>query len=390
MDCGSNQCIPRSQALRRNKRKRYLDLAARNKRSSGRTWIALSLFALLPSCSKEKAKEPVLKAKPIGTALTIQVPLGLPPLPIPKDNPPTVETVALGRMLYYDPILSRGNKVACANCHNPAFMFVDRERVSTGDAGAQGVRNSLTILNAAYYSTDFWDGRANSLEDQVGSPMENRIEMNQPHEISVRKLNAIEQYRRAFERAFGPGPVTIDKIRDAIASFERTLLSGNSAFDRYEYGHDNHAMSPAAIRGLAVFRDKARGSCAVCHTIGDSYALFTDEKFHNIGIGVDAEGELTDLGRFNVTHNAADKGAFRTPSLRDVTLTPPYMHDGSEKTLDDVVEYYEGGGNSNPYLDKEIHPLQLSARDRTDLIAFLNALTGEPPQNATAPVRASR
>ena len=293
-------------------------------------------------------------------------------------------------MLYYDPILSRGDNLSCANCHRPSFMFVDRQRVSTGDAGAQGVRNSLTILNAAYYSTDFWDGRANSLEDQVGGPMENRIEMNQPHEISVRKLSAIEQYRSAFERAFGPGPVTIDKIRKAIASFERTLLSGDSAFDRYEYGHDEHAMSPAAIRGLAVFRDKDRGNCAVCHTIGDSYALFTDEKFHNIGIGVDPEGDLTDLGRFNVTHDPADKGAFRTPSLREVAQTPPYMHDGSEKTLNDVIQYYVGGGNSNAYLDKEIHPLKLSARDRADLIAFLNALSGELPQNATAPVRASR
>jgi cytochrome c peroxidase len=220
--------------------------------------------------------------------------------------------------------------------------------------------------------------------------MANRIEMNQPHEISVRKLNAVEQYRRAFERAFGPGPVTIDKIRKAIASFERTLLSGNSAFDRYEYGHDKQAMSPPAVRGLAIFRDKNRGNCAVCHTIGDTYALFTDEKFHNIGIGVDAEGELMDLGRYNVTHDPADKGAFRTPSLRDVALTPPYMHDGSEKTLKDVIEYYVGGGNSNPNLDKGIHPLKLSAQDRADLIVFLNALTGEPPQNATPPLNASQ
>lgn len=345
-------------------------------------------FALLFSaCSKDKQE--TISAKPIGPALTIQVPLGLPPLTVPADNPPTVNTVALGRMLYYDPVLSRNNNLSCASCHNPTLMFTDRQRVSTGDAGAQGVRNALTILNAAYYPTDFWDGRANSLEDQAGGPMANRIEMNQPHEVSVDKLNRIEQYRAAFAKAFGPGPITIDKIQKAIASFERTLLSGDSPFDRYQYGHDRTAMSPAAIRGLAVFTDKNRGNCATCHTIGEKYALFTDDKFHNIGISVDSEGNLTDLGRFVVTKNPADKGAFRTPSLRDVAMTAPYMHDGSEKTLKDVVDYYVGGGNSNPYLDKEIAPLELSAQDRADLIAFLNALTGTPPANGAAPTTAA-
>ncbi len=252
------------------------------------------------------------------------------------------------------------------------------------------MRNALTILNAAYYPAQFWDGRANSLEDQVGNPMANRIEMNQPHQVSVSKLMAIEQYRKAFEQAFGPGPITIEKIQKAIASFERTLLSGNSPFDRYRYGHDKKAMSPAAVRGLMVFSDENRGNCAVCHTIGEKYALFTDDKFHNIGVGVNSEGDITDLGRFVVTRNFADKGAFRTPSLRDVAMTPPYMHDGSEKSLKDVIDYYVGGGNSNPNLDKRIHPLQLSARDKTDLVAFLNALTGDAPQNAAPPLTAYR
>ena len=340
---------------------------------------------LICSCSKDKEKESTITARPLGAALTIQVPLGLPPLPIPEDNPPTVNTVALGRMLYYDPILSHSNNLSCASCHSPALMFTDRQRVSTGDAGMRGVRNALTILNAAYYPTDFWDGRANSLEDQAGSPMANRIEMNQPHQVSVSKLNGIAQYRLAFAKAYGPGPITIDKIQKAIASFERTLLSGDSPFDRYQYGHDKSAMNPAAIRGLAVFTDKTRGNCATCHTIGEKYALFTDGKFHNIGIGVDSQGELTDLGRFTITKNPADKGAFRTPSLRDVAMTAPYMHDGSEKTLKDVIDYYVGGGNSNSYLDKEIHPLNLSARDRADLVAFLRALTGTPPANAAPP-----
>jgi cytochrome c peroxidase len=337
-------------------------------------------FALLLLLSCSKQKEISLSSKPIGRALTIQTPLGLPPVPVPADNPPTTETVALGRMLYYDPILSRGNNLSCASCHNPALMFVDRQPVSTGDGGAKGVRNSLTILNAAYNPTDFWDGRAASLEEQVGSPMANSVEMNQSHEVSVKKLSAIKQYQIAFERAFGAGPITIEKIQKAIASFERTLLSGNSPFDRYQFGHDKNAMSAAAIRGLAIFIDKNRGNCATCHTIGENHALFTDEKFHNIGIGVGGDGELTDLGRYIVTKKPADKGAFRTPSLRNVAMTAPYMHDGSLKTPRDVVDYYAGGGNSNPYLDKEIQPLELSARDKADLAAFLDALTGETPK----------
>ena len=199
---------------------------------------------------------------------------------------------------------------------------------------------------------------------------------------ACRGLNAIPAYREAFERAFGPGPINIDKIQKAIASFERTLLSGNSPFDRYQYAGDKTAMTPSAIRGLAIFQAKNRGNCSTCHTIEKKYALFTDGKFHNIGIGVNANGELTDLGRYDVTKAESDKGAFRTPDLRNVAKTAPYMHDGSEKTLREVVDYYVGGGNSNPYLDKDLRPLTLSAQDRADLIAFLESLTGETPLNA--------
>ena len=170
-----------------------------------------------------------------------------------------------------------------------------------------------------------------------------------------------------------------------MASFERTLLSGNSPFDQYQYGGNKQALSPAAIRGLAIFKDPNRGNCAVCHTIEDRYALFTDGTFHNIGAGVNAEGEMTDLGRFDQTKIQADKGKFKTPTLRNVALTAPYMHDGSLKTLNDVVDFYAGGGNSNPYLDKDIKPLHLSAQDRADLVAFLESLTGEMPANAGPP-----
>lgn len=321
-------------------------------------------------------------ARPIGIPYKIAVPLGLPPLPIPADNPPTVETVALGRKLYYDTTLSSNNSLSCASCHSPGQSFADGQRFSRGASGKEGVRNALTILNAAYYPVEFWDGRAVNLEAQSGVPMANPVEMNQPHEVSVSKLNAIPAYRKDFAKAFGPGPVTIDKIQKAIASFERTLLSANSPFDRYTYGGDKNAMTPSAIRGLAVFKDKNRGNCAACHTIGNSYALFTDGKFHNIGVGVDDNGNITDLGRYVVTKRAGDQGSFRTPTLRNIAKTAPYMHDGSEKTLKDVVDYYVGGGNSNPYLDKDIRPLTLTAQDRADLVAFLQSLTGETPPQA--------
>ncbi len=216
-------------------------------------------------------------------------------------------------------------------------------------------------------------------------PIANPIEMDLPHELCVTKLSAIQSYQDEFAKVFGPGRITMDKIEKAIATFERTLLSGNSAFDRYQFGGDKTAMSVAAIRGLAIFSDKNRGNCTVCHTINEKFALFTDDKFHNLGVGMNASGELTDLGRFEQTKIEADRGAFRTPSLRNVAKTAPYMHDGSLKTLREVIDFYIGGGNSNPQLDKDMKPIKLSAQERDDLIAFLEALTGELPPNAEAP-----
>ena len=342
--------------------------------------LALLFTVVFASCAKKKEAE--VSARPLGPPFQIKVPLGLPPLRIPPDNPPTADTIALGRKLYYDTTLSSNNTLSCASCHSPTMMFSDGQRFSRGASGKMGVRNALSILNAAYYDVDFWDGRAVNLEAQSGMPMANPVEMNQPHEVSVSKLNAIPEYRKEFAKAFGPGPVTIDKVEKAIASFERTLLSGNSPFDRYYYGNEKAAMSSSAIRGLEVFKDKNRGNCSTCHTIGERYAIFADGKFHNIGIGVDDNGELQDLGRYVVTKREADKGSFRTPTLRNIAKTAPYMHDGSEKTLKDVVDYYVGGGNSNPYLDKEMHSLTLTAQERADLVSFLESLTGEPPQQA--------
>jgi len=321
----------------------------------------------------------------VGKLIAIQAPLGLPPVPVPGNDPVTAEKVALGRALFYDTRLSSDNTVSCATCHNPLLAFTDGSRRSTGVGGKTGKRNSISLLNAAYDPVQFWDGRAATLEAQAGVPMQDPDEMNQPHAITVAKLQRDPALRRSFDAAFGPGPITIGKIEEAIASFERLLVSGDSAFDRYQFGGDKTALSPAAVRGLAIFRDPGKGNCASCHTIGSRYALFTDGKFHNTGEGVDGEGNLTDLGRYAQTRIDADRGAFKTPSLRNVAESAPYMHDGQLKTLQDVVDFYAGGGNSNPYLDAKMKPVPLTARDRADLVEFLKSLTGELPANAGPP-----
>jgi cytochrome c peroxidase len=321
----------------------------------------------------------------LGKVVDITAPLGLPPVPIPADNPPTAYTIALGRKLFYDPRLSKDNTVSCASCHNPNFAFTDRVPIARGIGRSLGVRNTPTLLNAAYSPIQFWDGRAASLEAQSAFPIANPVEMNQPHEVSVSKIDRDPAYRAGFAQAFGPGHVTLGQIQKSLASFERTLLSGNSPFDQYAYGGNKQALTPAAIHGLAIFEDPKRGNCVVCHTIRARDALFTDGKFHNTGAGVNGAGDFTDLGRFGQTKLQADRGEFKTPTLRNVALTPPYMHDGSLTTLHDVVDFYAGGGNSNPELDKEIKPLNLSAQDRADLVKFLEALTGEMPKNAGPP-----
>jgi cytochrome c peroxidase len=316
----------------------------------------------------------------MGTAVAIDAPLGLPPVPIPTDNPPTADSIALGRKLFFDVRLSGDDTVSCATCHNPQLSFTDGLPGSRGIGKKIGRRNAPTVLNAAYYPSFFWDGRAGSLEQQAGFPIANPDEMGQSHELSIKKFEKIPEYKKEFELVYGPGRITIEKIEHALASFERTLLSGDSPFDRYLYGHDESAMSPEALRGLKIFVDKKRGNCSACHTIGETYSVFTDDKFHNLGAGINSKGEFTDLGRYEQTKVEADKGAFRTPDLRNVAKTGPYMHDGSLKTLKDVVDFYDGGGTSNPHLDPEIKELKLSERERADLVAFLESLTGGKPK----------
>jgi len=324
-------------------------------------------------------------AVPIGAAAQINSPLGLPPVPIPPDNPPTIETIALGRRLFYDPRLSVDNTVSCATCHSPILAFSDGKQVAEGVKQQKGRRNAPTLLNAVYREGRegfFWDGRSPSLEAQAQEPVKNPLEMAHTLEGVEQKLTADPGYRAAFGRAFGPGPITYDEVGKAIASFERTLLCGNSPFDRYFYGHNESALSESAKRGLEIFRNPGEGNCATCHTIGDQYALFTDNKFHNDSVGPTAQNDdPIDLGRFAITRVDLEKGAFRTPSLRNVALTAPYFHDGSRATLEEVVNFYARGGNPVRYRDKELQPLWLTGEDRADLVAFLRSLTGEMPAN---------
>jgi cytochrome c peroxidase len=326
-----------------------------------------------------------VSAKPVGAAVQIKAPLGLPPVPIPADNPPTAETIALGRMLFYDNRLSKDDSLSCASCHNPGLEFTDGSKISRGVGGTRGVRNAPTILNAAYLPLQFWDGRAISLEEQAASPIANPVEMNQTHEVSVSKLGKDPHYKVLFAQAFGPGGVTLQRVENALASFERTILSGDSSFDRYQFGGDKSALTPAQIRGLAIFTDPQKGNCSACHTVNQNYALFTDGKAHNIGVGVGDVTTFSDVGRYHQTNVETDKGAFITPTLRNIADTGPYMHDGSLKTLKEVVDFYAGGGNSNPYLDKEIHAIKLSAGDREDLVEFLKSLSGAMPPNIGPP-----
>jgi len=341
--------------------------------------LLLSPLALTCGCHT------TIGAQPQGTPVALRVPLGLPPVPLPRGNHPTETSIGLGRRLFYDTRFSKDDSVSCASCHQPELGFKDPRDRSTGVAGAKGRRHAPTLVNAAYSSFLFWDGRARSLEAQADGPITDPHEMNQTSEALVSKLRSDPHYRALFQSTFGTDDITMERIATALAAFERMMLSGNSAFDRYKYQHRQDALSEVQVRGLAIFTDPHKGNCSACHTIGPDHALFTDDDFHNTGEGVGPDGEFTDLGRFEVTKRDSDKGAFKTPTLRNVAVGGPYMHDGKLKTLKDVVDFYAGGGNSNPYLDNRISAIQLSGRDRADLVEFMKSLTGEMPSNLGPP-----
>ena len=350
-------------------------------RRLSRLAVVVLLAALTPVCGCNVSAS----ARPVGPPVAIDIPLGLPPLPAPSGNPPTAASIALGRRLFYDTRLSKDDSLSCSSCHRPQFRFTDVKERSLGVGGTLGLRHAPSLVNAAYFPLLFWDGRATGLETQVGSPILNPLEMNQTHEASIGKLKSDPSYKPMFRSAFGSDAITFDRVANALASFERTILSGDSPFDQYSYQGTKDALSTPQIRGLAVFKDPAKGNCAACHTIGPSFALFTDGQFHNTGEGVGDDEESTDLGRYDVTYANADRGAFKTPSLRDVAVTGPYMHDGKLKTLKDVVDFYAGQGNSNPYLDKRMSAIRLTGQDRSDLVEFMKSLTGRLPSNLGPP-----
>jgi len=306
------------------------------------------------------------------TPYPLQIPLGLDKdyaKWIPADNPLTTAKVELGKKLYFDPRLSADGTISCASCHKAEHGFADDASFSDGVKRQLGDRNSPTVLNRLYSKAQFWDGRAASLEEQALGPVQNPVEMASSLPLMVSSLAKIAAYKPDFQKAFGSEEVTADRVAKAIAAFERTVLSGNSAFDRFQAG-DTNAISESAKRGFAVFVSK--GNCAQCHPLPN----FTDEEYHNLGVGMDKPNP--DLGRYKVTKNEKDKGAFKTPTLRDLANTEPYLHDGSGKTVDAVVELVGRGGVRNPNLDLKMKPLRLTKKEQADLVEFLKSLTGEP------------
>jgi cytochrome c peroxidase len=333
------------------------------------------------------------------------VPLGLPAIPVPDDNPVTAVKVQLGRKLFFDRRLSANNTVSCAMCHIAEQGFSQNElRIPVGIEGKSVRRNAPTIYNTAYLERLFHDGRETSLENQVWAPL---LASNEMGNVSIgaviERIERLDDYGERFAKAFGRGP-DMQTIGMALASYERVLVSADSPFDRWYYGKQESAVDASAKRGFEIFRGKGR--CSACHTVTQDSALFTDGQFHNTGIGyratmrpVDTEfdvllapGQATrvesdlarttgatnfrDLGRYEVTMLPEDRWRYRTPTLRNVALTAPYMHDGSLATLRDVLEFYNLGGVPNEVLDPLITPLGLSDAEIEDLIAFLRSLTG--------------
>lgn len=290
-----------------------------------------------------------------------KVPPGLEPPPIPADNPMTAAKVELGKQLYFEKRLSVDNTVSCASCHDPEKGWSNADTFATGVKGQRGGRSAPTVINSAYHPLQFWDGRANQLEGQALGPIQNPIEMNLSLDEAIGRLNKIEGYKKQFQAVFGTD-ATPDAVAKAIAAFERTVLSGDAPYDHYKAG-DKKAMSEAAVRGMDLFFNKAR--CSACH----GGPNFSDAAFHNIGVGMDKKEP--DEGRKAISKLEGDRGAFKTPTLRDIARTAPYMHDGSQKTLADVVEHYNKGGIANPQLDEEIFPLNLSAEEKADLVTFM-------------------
>jgi cytochrome c peroxidase len=312
-------------------------------------------------------------------------------------NPLTRAKIELGRQLYFDKRLSADSTVSCASCHDPSMGYSAHTKTGVGIRGQLGGRNSPVSFNRILTGAQFWDGRADSLEAQAVGPIQNPIEMGFTHEGVVKRLEELPVYQKQFEKIFGE--LTIDRVGQAIAAFERAIVTAPSPYDYFEQmkafagldaediaddpdlakryadakaAAEAHPMSEEAKRGRDIFFTE-KGNCTACH-VGANLA---DEKFHNIGVGMEAE--KPDLGRVAISKDPKDTGAFKTPTVRNVALTAPYMHDGSIATLEEVVEWYAKGGHANQHLSDKIRPLQLSAQDKADLVAFMLACTSPTP-----------
>ena len=338
-------------------------------------------------------------------------PLGLPEVPIPADNLQTPEKIALGDKLFHDTRFSTTGEVSCATCHVKEKAFTDSPlSVSEGIHKFTGTRNAPTVVNAAYMESQFWDGRSPSLEDQSKQPFINPVEMGlADHQPIIDIVSKDPEYIRQFEQVFGTkaDAITIEEVAKAIAAFERTQISGNSPFDRWRYGGEENALTDQQKRGFSIFVNEGR--CVSCHVMEETQAVFTDSRFHNIGVGITAiqdqipalaqeflkadataaevdikvltDARTSELGRFAVARTFDGLGAFKTPTLRNIAVTAPYMHDGSLESLLDVVMHYNNGGVSsvkdrvNDFLSGGIRPLNLTDEQMDDLVAFMESLT---------------
>ncbi len=291
----------------------------------------------------------------------------VPPIDQPLDNPSSEAKYNLGKKLFFDTVLSGDNSMSCSSCHQPELGWTDGKRKALGFKQRELDRNTPTILNTGFYRYQFWDGRALSLEEQAKAPIQSPVEMNQNIDELISELSATKDYPGLFQQAFGSNKITLDRIAQAIAVFERSLVSSDSAYDRFWKG-DKNALSAEARKGMKLFFGKAK--CSICH----SGPLFTDGQFHNIGIPFSGK---KDPGRKKISGEKFHEGAFKTPSLRDTSLTGPYMHNGVFSSLKEVIEFYDLGGVVSPNKSPFISPIGLNAREKNNLLEFLKALTSD-------------
>src|SRR6266705_3209145 len=365
------------------------------------------IFGCERSAKRASSKlPPTSETDPLAQPKSLQqvgVPVEMTRAAIPADNPQTPEKISLGQKLFFDGRLSADGTVSCSTCHDPARAFTDRKPTSVGIRGRVGQRNAPTVLNALYNKTQFWDGRVNTLEEQAALPIVNSVEMGHPSlDAAVAQIAAVEDYQQAFRNVFGRSPNSPDLLR-AIASYERTQLSFDSPFDHFIAG-DKNAIDESAKRGWELFNNQAR--CNKCHALTETTRDVTnliDNDFHNIGVlivqhkvvplarqdeqlvktgdtpAIDQAAiqmDMSALGRFLVTKKEPDIASFKTPNIRNVLVTGPYFHDGSQETLWDVIDHYnKGAGLQDPYLDQDIQPLALTENDIDDLVAFMASLT---------------